>query len=639
MGAVSLIVMSIVCIYICMLSCCIGRNHANIENHELWRRKGINEQNLRKEEWHREREESRREGIESRRGIEREESRIEVIESIEREESKKGREGIESIEREERNKGECPTWTLPEINNSYLCSCGDSLKGIVRCNIDTLNVSIQNGYCMTHDVMRNTTYTGHCPYKRARYWNSNEYLGLPHNVSNLNLAMCGPLKRQGRLCGSCRTGYGPAVFSADLTCYHCSGPYHGWALYIFLELFPVTVFFLFIVLLQFRGTSSSINCFLITSQLAVANYIYFPPEGSFPFGASSNYLITTILVVYGFGNLDFFKPLVPPFCVSPHITGIYTNVLLYMATIHLLVLTTLAFILIELHAKDFKLIVTLWKPFHKYYVKVHRNINPHTSIIDAFSTVLILSYSRIMLASFTLLYPTPLYAPTGVIAKYVVSYEENVEYFSSRHVPFVLLAVLMLSIFNVLPAFFLIVYQCKCFQRLLGRWRKISQLVHPFADSFQGCYRSGADGKADYRYFAGLLMVFRVVNLASYVTLGSPQSWFLSSLICIATSLTFAHLRPYRNDRFNTIDSILYMVVTIILFSQCVVSTAGVAYTRFYQIIVQLGSLVPAVYIACFGLYRFVLTPMHRKLIVKKAVRNMNASSMRNPLLPMTVDQ
>ena len=604
MGAVSLIVMSIICIDTCILSCCIGKKHANIENHVLRKRQGFNEQYLRKEERCREEE---------------------------------GR-GIKGTESEERIKGECPTWTLPEMNNSYLCSCGDSLKGIVRCDIDTLNVSIQNGYCMTHDVMRNTTYIGYCPYKRTRYWNSNEYLDLPHNVLNLNFAVCGPLKRQGTLCAICRSGYGPAVFSINLRCYHCSGPYHGWALYIFLELFPVTLFFLLIVLFQFRATSSSINCFLVLSQLAVANYLYFPPDGSFPFGASSNYFITTILVVYGFWNLDFFKPLVPPFCVSPQITGIYANVLLYMATIYLLVLTTLAFTLIELHAKDFKLVVMLWKPFHKYYVKVHRNINPHNSIIDAFSTVLILSYSRVMLTSFTLLYPTPLYAPTGVIAKYVVMYDGNVEYFSSHHVPFVLLAVLMLSIINILPACFLIVYQCKCFQRYLGRRRRIAQLVYPFADSFQGCYRNGAGGKADYRYFAGLLMVFRVMIFVFYITLQSPQSWFLSGLICIATSLTFAHLRPYRNDRFNTIDSILYMVAAVVSFSQCVVSAAGVAYTRFYQIIVQLGSLIPAVYLVCFGLYRFFLKPVYKKLIVKVAARNMNASSMRNPLLPMTVD-
>ena len=115
---------------------------------------------------------------------------------------------------ESEGEGECPTWTLPAGNDSHLCLCGDSLSGTVRCNPNTLNVSIQNGYCMTHNHTLNTTYTAECPYGLKHYSNQ-DYFPVPHNVSKLNSAMCGPLHRQGRVCGRCKSGYGPAVFSAN----------------------------------------------------------------------------------------------------------------------------------------------------------------------------------------------------------------------------------------------------------------------------------------------------------------------------------------------------------------------------------------------------------------------------------------
>ena len=507
--------------------------------------------------------------------------------------------------------GECPIWTLPAGNNSHLCFCGESLRGTIKCNPHTLNVSIQNGYCMTHDHTLHTTYTAECPYVLDHHSNLN-YIALPHNVSKLNSAMCGPLNRQGRVCGRCKSGYGPAVFSNDLKCYRCSGSYHGWGLYLFLELFPVTLLFLLIVVFQFRATSGSINCFLLLSQMAVAMYLHTPPEGSYPFRQSSESLIKTILVLYGFWNLDFFRPLVPPFCVSQNITGLHANALLYIAGIHLLLLTALAYLLIELHARNYRIIVWLWRPIHKYYVKVHRNVNPRTSIIDAIATFLILSYSRIMLASFNLLSPIGLYAPTGKMVKFAVYYDGHINYLNAYHVPFMLLAVIVLVLFNILPAVFLLLYPCKCFQKCLSRFRRASYLLHPFADTFQGCYKNGTDGGRDYRYFAGLYMVFRLALYICYAAVPLPTNWFLIGLFFFLASLSFAGLRPYRNDSFNIIDSVLCGVAMITVFSLSVLTAGGVEKTRPYQIVVQLALLVPLVYITCYVLYRRIFTPLYR---------------------------
>ena len=523
----------------------------------------------------------------------------------------------------ERNGGEndsrvsvdCPTWTFSA--ESGLCSCGSHIRGTVKCDPHTYNVSILAGYCMTYDRVHDKIYTARCPYGYNSHLNTETYRRLPQNTSQLNSAMCSPLKRHGRVCGNCEAGYGPAVFSADLNCYHCSGSYHGWGLYFLFELVPATLFFLIIVFFQLRATSAPLNCFLFVSQMIVASYIYYPQPGSYPFGQASNIIITFLLVVYGIWNLDFFRQVMPPFCVSDQITGLHAVAMLYIPVLYLLMLVAFTYALIELHACNFRIVAWLWKSFHKYFVKFRRNVNPRTSIIDAFATLLILSYSRIMFASFSLLHPLTMYAATGKPAeKYAVFYSGNLNYFSMYHIPFAMLAITALVVFNVLPAVFLILYPCKCCQRILGKLGRRSLPLHTFADTFQGCYKRGTNGERDYRYFAALYMVLRASCYITHTVLRPPADWLVPSFLILCASLSFANLRPYRNDVFNKIDSLFLAVTVVLTTSESIVVAVGVAKSRPYQILALLCLFAPLVYVTGYviaALYCNVRRRRHRQ--------------------------
>ena len=60
------------------------------------------------------------------------------------------------------------------------------------------------------------------------------YYSFPENLSLTELTnfTCGEYNREGRLCGNSKPGYGPAVYAFSLM----------WTLYLFLVLFPITVF-------------------------------------------------------------------------------------------------------------------------------------------------------------------------------------------------------------------------------------------------------------------------------------------------------------------------------------------------------------------------------------------------------------
>ena len=98
------------------------------------------------------------------------------------------------------------------------------------------------------------------------------YIQLPDNVSLLNEFMCGPLNREGTLCGKCKDGYGIALYSYTLECSRCWGHGYGWVLYYFLELFPITVTYIVIVIFvifHIRATSSPLSALVFMSQIVV----------------------------------------------------------------------------------------------------------------------------------------------------------------------------------------------------------------------------------------------------------------------------------------------------------------------------------------------------------------------------------
>ena len=98
-----------------------------------------------------------------------------------------------------------------------------------------------------------------------------------------------------------------------------------------------------------------------------------------------------------------------------------------------------------------------------------------------------------------------------------------------------------------------------------------------------------------------------------HLTVRPPTNWFFPGLLFLLASLSFAHLRPYKNDSFNIIDSLLCVVAILFLFSQSVVTAGGMGSTRPYQIFAQLTSLIPLVYIMCYVVYRYVFTPLYRR--------------------------
>ena len=116
-----------------------------------------------------------------------------------------------------------------------------------------------------------------------------------------------------------------------------------------------------------------------------------------------------MLTLYGILYLDFFQyDRLPPYCVSTKLKPINTAFLGYISAFYPILLIFLTWLCVELHDRNFRLLVWLWRPFHRCFVRLRRGLDTKSDIIDVFTTFFILSYSKI-------LYQTELFTVTHVI--------------------------------------------------------------------------------------------------------------------------------------------------------------------------------------------------------------------------------
>ena len=254
--------------------------------------------------------------------------------------------------------------------------------------------------CITYDDV-NYLQAGFCPYSPLNFTFCRSPLqdyyeiSLSTHLSELNNFMCGAYNREGLLCSECKPGYGPAVYAFSLKCIKCSDNGLGWVLYLFLVLFPITLFFLLVIIFNIHATSPPFAAFVFLCQtFSNIEQIHVPLVARFAQEYNSYFqmLVHTVSVLCGIWNLDFFRHIIPPFCVSSNLKNIQALNLEYISIIYSLVLIFLTYVCIELHAKNITPVVVLWKSFHRCFVCLRRSWDPKASIINAFSTMLLNIY-------------------------------------------------------------------------------------------------------------------------------------------------------------------------------------------------------------------------------------------------------
>ena len=432
---------------------------------------------------------------------------------------------------------------------------------------------------MTYNNATKTTEYGPCPYiAQYKMITSVDYvlcIQLPSNVSLLNEFMCGPLNREGELCGWCKDGYGIALYSYTQECSKCWGHGSGWVLYWTLELLPITVLYVLVVIFHIRATSSPLSALVFMSQIIVYTirlnvplhtYIDNRVTG-FPYMA-----LKVLLVLCGIWSLDFFRSVIPPFCVSSSIRTIHVLALEYLVAFYPIFLIIITYVCIKLHDNNFRLIVWIWKPFHRHFVHFRRSWDSRASIINTFTRFLLLSFSKILFVSYTLLYIFHVQYNYGDIpSKCVLYYDPTVESHTLEYSIFSAMAGCVLVAFIVCPTILLILYPTRLFRKCVSccgfrRWHAL----HMFVESFQGQYKDGTNGTRDFRMVSALFLVLRITTMTSFLaTVFSFHKHSLAAISagvqCISFAVAsgfYAIVKPYKLNYMSNVD---YLILTLLM--------------------------------------------------------------------------
>ena len=184
-----------------------------------------------------------------------------------------------------------------------------------------------------------------------------------------------------------------------------------------------------------------------------------------------------------------------------------------------------------------------------------------TSLIEIFATFILFSSVKILDASIQILAFTPTYDIDGNrLQHYYTTYNGTMEYFGPAHLPYALIAIVISSVFVVLPTFLLAVNPCRCFHKCLNCCRLRSQALHAFMDAFQGSYRIEPH---DLRYFSAFYLLLRMLILLQPHIFQSTLSLLASGLLSFASASVIAIFRPYKVSKHNRVDSVMLMLMGI----------------------------------------------------------------------------
>ena len=331
---------------------------------------------------------------------------------------------------------ECPPWfTLDYTNDSLFpqCVCSQAMSSYITCNQRERTSYIKVGHCAFLDEVTNNTVVTMCPYVFPQHLIHNGHIRLPQNLAQLNTFMCGHLTRQlgSPLCGRCTNGTGPSIYSFGSQCASCS--ILNILYYLLLQYAPATVIFLVIIVLRITLVSPPMAHYVFYCNIMhmcfklIAGF-------SFLYASTNTHVMIVIRVLLTLNSLWTFDPLYffsPPLCISQHIHEVYIPFLETIAALYPFTLLLLTYILIELYARNCKLIVIIWKVIYRKCGCLFGSWNSDKSLIQVFATLFLLSFMKFMgVVSSTLLVSSVLNI-NGQVMRNVLFIDPTVNLFNS----------------------------------------------------------------------------------------------------------------------------------------------------------------------------------------------------------------
>ena len=452
----------------------------------------------------------------------------------------------------------------------------------VQCNQQEKKAQIVNGFCATPAEQEDQYYVGACPFIPTGNTINRMISELPSDPDLLNEVMCGPYNRKGLLCGECIDGYGPAVFSSYKKCANCSTLSTGFAvsLYLLLELTPITLLFVCVVVFRLNITTGPLLWYVLFCQiymLTLQNYLYVCKYilSNNIISPSLHKLFYSSLILSSSWNLNFFNFVITQFCIGENLTSVHIELLSLVPAVYPIVLVIITCILMELHARNYRIIHMIWKPFGIFFSKLKITTVTSDAVIQAFATFIILSASTLTYNVSVILSKSHVFQSTdGMVHQTVVYSDPTIIWLSQKHLIHILTAVVPFISLVIIPSFLLCVYPTriyKCLSCFLSARKQLA--ITTFAEAPHNCFKDGLNGTQDYRALIGIVLGgggivgFSIVYLLKETAGVVTSSQIIMGCWFIFLSFLFSYLRPCKLTIANLSLSYHLMVAGLLSIS------------------------------------------------------------------------
>ena len=334
--------------------------------------------------------------------------------------------------------------------------------------------------------------------------------------------------------------------------------------------------------------------FVLFSQIAVYGVtIVFGP---YSFETSPIvYYFSVAITFYGIWNLDFFRYIIPPFCLSSNLKSIHVVLLNYISAFYPLCLIGLTWVCVELHSRNFKLFVWIWSKIDKLRCCKRTNSKNKSTVIDVFSTFLLLSYTKIVAVFVATVEPDDIVGMHGHSTRRVLYVDPSIEWFSTYNLPIVTISFFLFIVLILPPTLILALYPTKRFRYLLLKCSfsgHTKAALNIFVEKFYSCYRDGLDGGRDMRGLASLYFVIRIVV---YLLSISNRFLIYNALLIGGTAVFIAVVRPYKETYMNVIDALILaaLAFTLVMFDLYFRESLDSPAALFYALCIGVVGSVP----------------------------------------------
>lgn len=457
-----------------------------------------------------------------------------------------------------------PGYTLYYIDNEKYghCKCSSDTDtpyiGIESCEESTFQALRKRGfwfgYKKNKPLSDSNFLSGYCPKGFCTYSN-NIYLPQTASREELNAAVCRS-NRIGALCSQCKDNTSVYYHSPIFKCGHQDLCHLGWLFYIASDIVPVTILFLIIITFNIPLTSGSMNSFVFYAQSI--RFFQVTAHDRIMIANPIKTFLKNNQMVYEMFNLQFFAREDFSFCLIKNANTLDLIVFQFTTILYSFFLVLLIIFLLQIcNTRRIKL-------FFRCRVHTFRD-----SVVHGLSAFLVLCFAQCAKESMKLVTYGFIQGKKGKIIKTVVYDYGDLEFFSPAHLKYVIPALSVVIIIVVIPLAILLGYPLynKCLAALKIEDAKcvllLSKLVpveklKPFLDSFQG------DFKDKYRFFSGLYFMYRILILINMSMNYIDYFFIVLEVQLILTLLVHGIVQPYRKQKNNTIDLLLFANMALI---------------------------------------------------------------------------